>query len=489
MKNTIAFGFLFLSLLNACLASTDPVHVHLSLDEDASTMNVVWATFPSGEEPIGQVHGFVEYGEEPGVYPYFNSAVSRRVEYGENTEEKKTLIHHAKMVGLKAETVYYYRVGSINNRSKQFQFKSSPLWLPAEGSAVRFAAYGDMGIFEDGLATVDALERKTFPVIPAFDFFLHVGDMAYAFGNWTKWDTFFTRIERLAGFAPYMISPGNRDETEITKERFVYPSIGNAVSDFSTNAKDEPNLYLSYDKENPLLYYSFDYGYVHVVSVSIKDKYTPDSAQYKWLEYLLARLQKRVADSSSVLRWVVVIGHTPLYSSSNGHTGGNKELKDSIEHLLVKYGVHLAIWGDDHNYERTWPVYKDEPDITQQTVTTEEGTAVAFVNPKKPIHLLAGTAGIGLDGWANDLAPVWSAYREISHGYVDVEATENYLKVKFVRSKDGVVGDRFWIVKQTSAPSRQAMMLVGLAVSCGILLFLVKEKKVSLPLPMGRKHT
>ena len=35
-----------------------------------------------------------------------------------------------------------------------------------------------------------------------------------------------------------------------------------------------------------------------------------------------------------------------LYSSSNGHTGGNKELKESMEDLLNTYNVSLALWGD-----------------------------------------------------------------------------------------------------------------------------------------------
>jgi hypothetical protein len=53
-----------------------------------------------------------------------------------------------------------------------------------------------------------------------------------------------------------------------------------------------------------------------------------------------------------------------------------------------------------------------------------------------------------IDGWIEEDPPVWSAYREIAHGFLEFDVTENYLKAKFIRSNDSVVTDQFWIVKQ-----------------------------------------
>jgi len=467
-----------------------PEHIHLSLSEDPTVMNVVWTTFPHPDDPLSQ-HAYVEYGESQSTYPFFSTAVTRRVEYGEKTEEKITVIHHAKMFGLKPATRYFYRVGSPkNNWSRQYQFITPPQVYPGDPTHVRFAAFGDMGIFTEALQTVDLLETRTLPSEKAYDFILHVGDMAYAFGNWTKWNIWFSRTQRLAAYTPYMISPGNRDETEITKERFVMPSLDNTVASYSTSTSDEKALYLSYDKEKPYLYYTFDYGFLSVVSISIKDNYSVNSEQYQWLEKTLKQLSIRVSNSSDPLQWIVVIGHTPLYSSSDGHTGGNKELKVAIEHLLVEYGVHMAVWGDDHNYERTYPVYNDQPDTADiQSSKNEDGPISVFVNPAKPIHLLVGTAGIGLDGWQNMVPPEWSAYREINHGFVEFDVTESYLRAKFVRSKDRSVGDQFWIVKHNTTMRRQAVLFISLAVIFGIALFLIKERNIHLPLPIARKHT
>ncbi len=54
-----------------------------------------------------------------------------------------------------------------------------------------------------------------------------------------------------------MICPGNRDESEIIAQRFSMP-------------KDIPlnGVRKSLDKQN--FYYSFDYMWVHVVTISIK---------------------------------------------------------------------------------------------------------------------------------------------------------------------------------------------------------------------------
>jgi hypothetical protein len=35
----------------------------------------------------------------------------------------------------------------------------------------------------------------------------------------------------------------------------------------------------------------------------------------------------------------------------------------------------------------------------------------------------------------------------------------------------------------------QAFIFIGLAVVCGVALFLAKEKNIHLPIPIGRKHT
>jgi len=141
------------------------------------------------------------------------------------------------------------------------------------------------------------------------------------------------------------------------------------------------------------------------------------------------------------------MAHTPLYSSSDGHTGRNKALRESIEGLLYQYNVSLGIWGDDHGYERSYPVFDGIPDKAFKMVNK----VPTFQNPTKPIHLLSGTAGVGLDGWKD--APTWSAFREAVHGYTKIEISRTTLKGRFIR-QDGSIADEFAIVQPGKAGSK-----------------------------------
>ncbi len=94
-----------------------------------------------------------------------------------------------------------------------------------------------------------------------------------------------------------MIAIGNRDEKAVLQERFRFPG------ETSTS-----------------LFYSFNYGMVHFISVSIQDNFTYGSEQYKFLEQDLKAAHRDIA-SKKKLKWIILFGHTPLYSSSNGHKG------------------------------------------------------------------------------------------------------------------------------------------------------------------------
>jgi hypothetical protein len=244
---------------------------------------------------------------------------------------------------------------------------------------------------------------------------------------------------------------------------------GDATSPAVVNSK-------AHEKQN--FYYAFDYKFVHVVALSIKDDFAPGSDQFKWLEQDLAAAQARTKTGS--IKWIIVIGHTPMYSSSNGHTGGNQALKEAVEPLMYKYNVTFGIWGDDHNYERTFPIYRDDADITP---ADNSGTIPKFANPAKPIHLLVGTGGIGLDGWASPVQPPWSAFREIAHGYLKMSCSRLACKAQFIRVKDDgdeEVADDFIVVKQVPFLT-SSHLFIWLLPLAALFVLLVKKNVVTLP--------
>jgi hypothetical protein len=434
---------------------TIPEHVHISLTSHIDEIAVMWYTRDPAES-------LVQY------FPRKNEDKKTTIKGSSkllNFSDPKMpgYMHLVILKGLSGSTTYSYKVGSeYDGWSALFQFKTQPKRSPPEHK-VRLLSYGDMGVkYEKSLQSV----RTIAPLSRALDIdlVLHAGDLAYAFKNFTIWDIWFERVQSIAAYVPYMVCPGNRDEEEIIEERFNFPKAG---------------LPSTRDPKRSNLYYSFDYSWIHVVAISIKDDYQPGSEQHDWLEQDLRKAHARIRDGTGEIKWIVLFGHTPLYSSSDGHKQGNKELKASIEDMLYMYDVSITIWGDDHVYERSYPMFKDLPDKTSMYIdpTTKRQT---FVSPNKTIHLLAGTGGIDLDGWVAGDPPLWSAYREEVNGFVDIEATQTTLRVRFLRL-NGSIADEFSIVKRQSEASIHLGWLLIPAVVAGVLYYVRTSRSFLAP--------
>ncbi|PRP76793.1 hypothetical protein PROFUN_14843 [Planoprotostelium fungivorum] len=432
-----------------------------------------------------------------------------------STEEKSNplgtpWVHSAQLGGLTPSHSIYYRITSKDGNDKThttpiYEFKSK-----AESNIVkniRFAAFGDMGVNYTAQWTANQLTQLATSKpqldfilhlgdLPQLDFILHLGDLAYTFGNWTKWNVWFDMMEPVASRTPYMIVPGNRDEEHFLRERFSMPTP------FNLNNENPSCL------EKNQVYYDFDYGLVAVVTLPFrgagsKSNYEGCPQLFEWFEQTLERYHNRIEDPQDPLRWLVVAIHTPFYSSSDGHPsadrtyGGNKALKDMIEHLFLKYKVDIGVFGDDHNYERTHPVFDDQVDSVG---ITEKGSRV-YNNPKSTMHFLIGTGGINLDGWLNpNHPPEWSAYREISHGFVLFDATSSSISGTFVRSSDGSRVDHFVIYKDSHGTClennwtvtgglqlSQSITFWVIAVISGTAIFWFKKRGFShIPFSKGR---
>jgi len=450
-KIAVLIALYFISIIEC---STTPEHVHISLTSYPDEIAVMWYTEAAAES-------LVEYSvkKNSGKKTHIKGG-STLLSYSDPTTPG--YMHLVMLKSLSPSTTYIYKVGSdIDGWSTQFQFKTQPKKSPPDHK-VHLLSYGDMGVkWENSLRTM----RTIAPLSRALDvdLILHAGDLAYAFGNFTLWGMWFERAQSVAAYVPYMICPGNRDEEQIIAERFTFPQEG-------------------VPPRNPKrtnFYYSFDYSWLHVVAISIKDDYKPGSEQYLWLEEDLRQAHARIKKGKDDLKWIILFGHTPLYSSSDGHQQGNKELKESIEDMLHMYEVTLAIWGDDHVYERSYPIHDGILDVSTMYIdpVTKKQT---FVSPNKTIHLLAGTAGIDLDGFVPGEAPLWSAYREnISNGFLDIEASQTSVRVKFIRLTDGTIADEFFIVKPLPSGALQLGWLLVPAVVAGVLYYVRTSRSFS----------
>jgi predicted MPP superfamily phosphohydrolase len=159
-----------------------------------------------------------------------------------------------------------------------------------------------------------ARSREQFP----FEFVLMLGDNMYGGETPVDFDKKFADVYKplLAAKVKFYATLGNHD----------LPLQANYVN-FNMDGKE---------------YYRFKKG--NVSFYSLNSNYM-DARQIKWLETELA------ADTS---QWKVCFFHHPLYSSAKAH-GSDKQLREVVEPIFLKYGVNVVLSGHDHVYERIKP--------------------------------------------------------------------------------------------------------------------------------------
>jgi len=345
-------------------------------------------------------------------------------------------IHKVFVKDLKPATKYYYRVGSRDEDCWSEIFSFTTPSLPGKTQyPVSFATYGDMGtVMPLGFAVMKGLMHEHQK--RNFDMIVHVGDISYA-GTGKQWefeifwDLWGKQVSPLGAYIPYMVSVGNHEKyynyTSFIN-RFHMP--GDRPGDIRTDPKAPPS--------NANFFYSFDYEGIHFVSMcterDIAD-YVPGTPGHTWLEYDLKLANER----RSITPWIILLGHRPMYSSDVSTDSGKLI---TLEPLLQKYGVDLAIWGHMHCYERTWPVFNGVPVVDSQI------TRDVYRNPKATTHLTIGTSGAMIAEKFQDPSPSWSLVRGLQYGFTRMDLVNaTSLHFQFVKV-DGYVIDDFWIIKE-----------------------------------------
>ncbi|XP_073151935.1 purple acid phosphatase 22-like [Henckelia pumila] len=135
------------------------------------------------------------------------------------------------------------------------------------------------------------------------------------------------------------------------------------------------------------LYYSFDVAEAHIVMLGSYTDFDVDSAQYKWLQADLERVDR------SVTPWIFVLIHAPWYSSNLAHMGEGESMRKSMEEMLYNARVDLVFAGHVHAYERFTRVYDNKADqcgpmhVTIGDGGNREGLAMLFESPSLSISL------------------------------------------------------------------------------------------------------
>lgn len=133
-------------------------------------------------------------------------------------------------------------------------------------------------------------------------------------------------------------------------------------------------------------YYSFNLHNVHFIAIDPYVAYGPNSPQYRFVVNDLAN-----AYNDPNIDWIFVIEHIPLYTSPSKHPA-DSTIRDVFHPLFDKYNVDLVFSGDNHNYQRTYPLIYNPSDSSAPIISKKDHSN--YKDDKYGvIYLISGAAG------------------------------------------------------------------------------------------------
>jgi hypothetical protein len=384
--------------------------VHLAQGINPSSMTISWLTMDDCFSDV--IYGKNELNLENKVH---GSSITYESFYKKADIQKyykSGYIHHVLLTDLEPLTRYYYQCGDLFLKiiSKILTFKTLPKIGDTTNNLI-FGVLGDIGQTIHSVSTINHLINE-----PNINMILHTGDLSYADCDQPLWDSYGVMIEPLSSFLPWMVCAGNHEiefnGTDYTnlftafEKRYRMPYIkpveyGDVIIKSAINPNTgspfcTPSIFQTeYNYGNS--FYSFDSGLAHMIFLNPYTNSNLTSSQYNWLQNNLASVNR------SLTPWIVIVMHCPWYSSNMNHYADTQTIwmRESMEHLFYEYNVNIVFNGHVHDYERTYPVYKNETDN------------------RGPVYITIGNAG-NLEGLDNKYyeQPKWSAFRNgTEYGY------------------------------------------------------------------------
>lgn len=321
-------------ILNAVLvfaqefrSSSYPDRVTLTWSSDpATTQTVTWRTDVSVRAAKAQIKPEDASPEmEKGMEEF--AAVTRTFTGKEGNDDH---YHGVTFTGLKAATVYVYRVGDGTRWSEWFQFRTAD---DADSKAsFSFIYLGDGQ--NDLKSRWSRAIRQSLRQQPDARFIVHAGDLINRANTDSEWGEWHYGAGFIHGAIPALPTPGNHeyfrdDERRLTLDphwaaQFTLPENGPA--DYQESV------------------YYLDYQQVRFISLNtqlIMLDEAARAAQLRWLEEVLRNNPRR---------WTIVFMHHPVYSTSKKRD--NAILREQFKPLFDRHGVDLVLQGHDHTYAR-----------------------------------------------------------------------------------------------------------------------------------------
>ncbi|XP_057778406.1 purple acid phosphatase 2-like [Salvia miltiorrhiza] len=337
-------------------------------------------------------------------------------------------IHHCTINNLEFDTKYYYVVGS-GNVTRKFWFVTPP--QPGPDVPYTFGLIGDLGQTHNSNQTVTHYELN-----PAKgQAILFVGDLSYAdsypLHDNTRWDTWGRFVERNVAYQPWIWTAGNHEIDYV-------PEIGETIP-FKPFTHRYWTPYKASNSTSPL-WYSIKRASAYIIVLSSYSAYAIYTPQYKWFTNEISKVNRAETP------WLIVLMHSPLYSSYVHHYMEGETMRVMYEEWFVKYKVDVVFAGHVHAYERSERISNIQYNVVN-------GLCTPINDDSAPVYITIGDGGNqeGLLTEMTEPQPKYSAYREPSygHGIFDIK-NRTHAYFGWHRNQDGfaVEADSLWFLNR-----------------------------------------
>jgi hypothetical protein len=170
-------------------------------------------------------------------------------------------------------------------------------------------------------------------------------------------------------------------------------------------------------------YYAFDFKNVHFVAIDPYIEYSHNSAQYQFIENDLKH-----ASTNPKIDWIFVMEHIPMYTSPTKHPA-DPTIRDVFHPLFDEYGVDIVFSGDNHNYQRTFPLKYNHQDDRSNPISS----STSLNNYKEDsgvIYVISGTAGRS-HYEIEQQAPFVAKQDDKNFGFLNIDINDNTVKGTF----------------------------------------------------------
>lgn len=411
-----------------------------------------------------------------------NTASNSRVYYGTDPanlnlyEDVAASVtnHTVKLSNLQPYTTYYYSVGSatqvLSGPSALHRFKTAP--LPGTAQPYRFWAIGDFG--KNNQQQRDVLNSYlTYTGSTHTDLWLWLGDNAYDTGTDQEFQTkVFDVYSDVMKYMPFYPCPGNHDYGSVCPiPCFSNPSGHSGpyfdIIDVPVNG-EAGGVPSGYE-----LYYSFDYGNVHFISLnselgSLLPSYDWNGT-YSGSNFNSGPIKQWLINdlSANTKPWVIVFFHQPPHTDGS-HQSNNpielymKAMRDNYCPIFEQYGVDIVLCGHSHVFERSYLLkgffsgnfgdFNNSYKVNGTSGNFSLGEAyVKYINGpdanKGTVYVVTGNSGSGEPGASLNHPAMY--YDDDDYGSFIIEVNGMRLDGKYLR-RDGV-RDEFTILKMPAS--------------------------------------